>query len=93
MPKPKNDYAIIQDFQGLATFVGERFEHVDHRFEQIDHKLDQRFGTVVSKLDAVMNELQSHREEDLAGVAQLRRHEDQLQDHDARIAKLENAPA
>lgn len=86
MAKPKSDYATIQDFQELATFVGESFEHMDH-------KLDDKFGTVITKLDAVMNELQSHREEDVAGAAQLRRHEDQLQDHKARIAKLENAPA
>lgn len=86
MAKPKNDYATIQDFQELATLVGERFEHMDH-------KVDDKFGTVITKLDAVMNELQSHREEDVAGAAQLRRHEDRLQDYEARIAKLENAPA
>lgn len=34
-----------------------------------------------------------HRDEDIAGAEQLRRHDDQLKKHEARIAKLETMQA
>ena len=60
--------------------------------ERLDKKLDQKFGPVISKLDAVMKEVQAHREEDVMGAEQLRRHEDQLHDHEGRLHALELQP-
>jgi DNA repair ATPase RecN len=59
--------------------------------ERMDKKLGDKFDPVVTKLDAVLKEFQDHRAEDIAGAEQLRRHEDRLEKHEARIGKLETA--
>jgi hypothetical protein len=51
--------------------------------------MDQKLDPVINKLDAILGEVQKHREEDVIGAQQLRRHDDQLQDHAVRIKKLE----
>src|SRR5713101_6696230 len=56
---------------------------------QMDKKMDQKLDPVINKLDAILGEAQKHREEDVIGAQQLRRHDDQLQDHAVRIKKLE----
>ena len=61
---------------------------VDEKFGVLDQKIDKKFDTVITKFDGVMHELQSHREEDVAGAEQLRRHDDQLLNHEKRIAPL-----
>ena len=57
--------------------------------KKMDKKLDEKFNPVITKLDAVLKEFQDHRDEDIAGAEQLRRHDDQLQDHAVRIKALE----
>src|SRR5438093_1071193 len=57
--------------------------------ERMDKKMDQKLDPVINKLDAILGEVQKHREEDVIGAQQLRRHDDQLQDHAVRIKKLE----
>ena len=42
---------------------------------------------------AVLKAVEDHRDEDIAGANQLRRHEDQLRKHETRIAKLETVQA
>ena len=64
--------------QLLADQANVILEAVD---EQMDKKMDQKLDPVISKLDAILGEVQKHREEDVIGAQQLRRHEDQLQDH------------
>ena len=65
-------------------------EAVDELVEKkMDKKLDQKFNPVITKLDAVLKEFEDHRDEDIVGAEQLRRHDDQLQDHAVRIKKLE----
>jgi len=65
-------------------------EAVDELVEKkMDKKLDEKFNPVITKLDAVLKEFQDHRDEDIAGAEQLRRHDDQLQDHAVRIKALE----
>ena len=59
--------------------------------ERMNKKLGDKFDPVVTKLDAVLKEFQDHRAEDIAGAEQLRRHEDRLEKHEARIGKLETA--
>ena len=75
--------------QLLADQANVILEAVD---EQMDKKMDQKLDPVINKLDAILGEFQKHREEDVIGAEQLRRHEDQLQDHAARIKKLEVSP-
>ena len=55
----------------------------------VDERLDEKFGQVMTQLDAVMKEVQAHREEDVVGARQLHRHDDQLLNHEKRIAALE----
>ena len=78
-------------------------EAVDTRLATQDKRLDRRFATqnrriygverkvdkVITQLDAVLKKSEDHREEDVSGAEQLRRHDDQLQDHAVRIEKLE----
>src|SRR5712692_2254486 len=59
--------------------------------ERMDKKLGDKFDPVMTKLDAVLKEFQDRHTEDIAGAEQLRRHEDRLEKHQARIGKLETA--
>ncbi len=67
--------------QLLADQANVILEAVD---EQMDKKMDQKLDPVINKLDVILGEVQKHREEDVIGAEQLRRHEDQLQDHAVR---------
>ena len=61
--------------------------------ETMEKKLDEQFDPVVTKLDGILKGVEALQQENTIGAEQLRRHEDQLQKHEARIAKLETAPA
>jgi hypothetical protein len=61
--------------------------------ETMEKKLDDKFDPVITKLDGIMKGVEALQQENTVGAEQLRRHEDQLQTHAARIAKLETAPA
>ena len=61
--------------------------------ETMEKKLDEKFDHVVTKLDGILKGVEALQQENTIGAEQLRRHEDQLQKHEARIAKLETAPA
>src|SRR6266849_8703524 len=61
--------------QLLADQANVILEAVD---ERLDKKLGEKFDPVITKLDAVLKEFQDHRDEDIAGAEQLRRHENQL---------------
>jgi len=61
--------------------------------ETMEKKLDEKFDPVVTKLDGILKGVEALQQENTIGAEQLRRHEDQLQKHEARVAKLETAPA
>jgi DNA repair ATPase RecN len=61
--------------------------------ETMEKNLDDKFDPVITKLDGIMKGVEALQQENTVGAEQLRRHEDQLQKHEARIAKLETAPA
>ena len=61
--------------------------------ELMEKKLDEKFDPVISKLDGIMKGVEALQQENTIGAEQLRRHTDQLKEHDARIAKLETASA
>ena len=61
--------------------------------ETMEKKLDAKFDPVITKLDGILKGVEALQQENTIGAEQLRRHEDQLQKHEARIAKLETAPA
>ena len=61
--------------------------------ETMEKKLDEKFDPVVTRLDGILKGVEALQQENTIGAEQLRRHEDQLQKHEARIAKLETAPA
>ena len=78
--------------QLLADQANVILEAVDELVEKkMDKKLSEKFDPVITKLDAVLKEFQDHRDEDIAGAEQLRRHDDQLIKHEARIGTLEIA--
>src|SRR5256885_2981567 len=61
--------------------------------ETMEKKLDEKFDPVITKLDGILKGVEALQQENTVGAEQLRRHEDQLQKHEARIAKLETEPA
>jgi hypothetical protein len=78
--------------QLLADQATVILEAVDELVEKkLDKKLSDKFDPVITKLDAVLKQFEDHRDEDIAGAEQLRRHDDQLVKHEARIGTLEIA--
>ena len=61
--------------------------------ERMDKKLNEKFDPVMTKLDGIMKGVEALQQENTIGAEQLRRHTDQLEKHEARIAKLETASA
>ncbi len=59
--------------------------------ERMDKKLGETFDPVITKLDAVLKEFEDHRDEDIAGAEQLRRHDKKLVKLEARVGALEKA--
>jgi uncharacterized coiled-coil DUF342 family protein len=52
-------------------------------------KLEEKFDPIMTGIDKIVKELETHRDEDKIGAKQLRRHEDKLNDHESRIKTLE----
>jgi len=61
--------------------------------ETMEKKLDDKFDPVITKLDGIMKGVEALQQENVVGAEQLRRHQDQLQKHETRIARLETASA
>jgi hypothetical protein len=61
--------------------------------ELMEKKLDEKFDPVISKLDGIMKGVEALQQENTVGAEQLRRHTDQLKEHETRISKLETAVA
>src|SRR6266481_2741866 len=78
--------------QLLADQANVILEAVDELVEKkLDKKLGEKFDPVITKLDAVLKQFDDHRDEDIAGAEQLRRHENQLVKLEARVGTLEIA--
>ena len=78
--------------QLLADQANVILEAVDELVEKkLDKKLGETFDPVITKLDAVLKQFDDHRDEDIAGAEQLRRHENQLVKLEARVGTLEIA--
>ncbi len=78
--------------QLLADQANVILEAVDELVEKkLDKKLGETFDPVITKLDAVLKQFEDHRDEDIAGAEQLRRHENQLVKLEARVGTLETA--
>jgi len=70
----------------IVAFAQDAPKRAPRKTQVAGNRLITIMGT---KLDAVLKEFEDHRDEDIAGAEQLRRHDDQLQDHGVRIKKLE----
>src|SRR5713101_4084614 len=69
----------------ILQAVDEKLSTQNRRIDGVERKVDK----VITQLDAVLKKSEDHRDEDVSGAEQLRRHYDQLQDHAVRIKKLE----
>jgi hypothetical protein len=72
--------------QLLADQVDVILEAVD---EMMDKKMDRKLDPVINKLDGIIKGIEDLKQENTAGAAQLRRHDDKLKNHSVRIKKLE----
>src|SRR2546426_1322206 len=90
----KMEHLLSEQTKGTEQLLADQanviLEAVD---ERMDKKLDEKLDPLITKMDAVLKKFEDHREEDVAGAAQLRRHADQLKKHETRITKLETARA
>ena len=78
--------------QLLADQANVILEAVDELVEKtLDKKLGETFDPVITKLDAVLKQFEDHRDEDIAGAEQLRRHDEKLVKLEARVGTLEIA--
>jgi len=59
--------------------------------ETMEKKLDEKFDPVITKLDGIMKGVEALQQENTVGAEQLRRHEDQLQKQEARVAYGRNS--
>jgi DNA repair exonuclease SbcCD ATPase subunit len=75
--------------QLLADQANVILEAVD---EKLDKKLGEKFDPVITKLDGILKGVEALQQENVAGAEQLRRHVDQLRDHEDRIKALELQP-
>ena len=75
----------------LADQANVILDAVDEVVEKkMDKKLGEQFDPVITKLDAVLKQFDDHRDEDIAGAEQLRRHENQLIKLEARVGTLDS---
>ena len=99
-PQPKSHSQVSVTKKELEEFLNDQtrviLDAVDEKLvEEIGPvhqrlaKLEERFDPIMTGIDTIVKELQAHRDEDKAGARQLRRHEDKLNDHEARIKTLE----
>ena len=88
----KMEHLLSEQTKGTEQLLADQadiiLEAVD---ERMDKKLDEKLDPFITKMDAVLKKFEDHRDEDVAGAAQLRRHDDQLKKHETRIGKLEIA--
>jgi hypothetical protein len=87
MFEEKMEQMLSEQANVILDAVGVRME------KKMDKKLDEKFDPVITKLDGIMKGVEALQQENMVGAEQLRRHEDQLQRHEARIIKLETAQA
>ena len=85
----KIDQILANQANVILEAVTEGFASQDRRIDRLEQTVHQSFGQVMTQLDAVMKEVQAHREEDVTGARQLHRHDDQLLKHEKRITALE----
>ena len=88
----KMEHLLSEQTKGTEQLLADQATVIlDAVEERMHKKLDEKFDPVITKLDAVLKEFEDHRDEDIAGAEQLRRHDDQLKKHETRIGKLEIA--
>ena len=82
---PQIEKLLTEQTSVILQAVDEKLSTQNRRIDGVERKVDK----VITQLDAVLKKSEDHHEEDVSGAEQLRRHDDQLQDHAVRIKKLE----
>ena len=86
----KSEFVIESQLEELLSDqTSTILEAVDDRLERSEKKVDKRFDEVISHIDSVLKEVVTLRDEETIGAGQLRRHADELKDHESRIKRLE----
>lgn len=61
--------------------------------EKVDARVEKRHDEVMNAIDGVMKELENMREDNLIGTYQIRELRETSEDHEKRIAKIEQKAA
>ena len=74
----------------LDSKIGQLDEKLDSKIKQLDNQNREYRDEILTKLDGIMGELQTMREENTIGMYQMREVKEELDDHEKRISKLES---
>lgn len=77
---------LEKEIHDLISYIDARFEKVDARFEKVDDDARNYRDEVLTRMDGIVGELQTMREEKVVGGYQI---EETMNDHEKRIKKLE----
>ncbi|MGE5041786.1 MAG: hypothetical protein ACM3IJ_02695 [Candidatus Levyibacteriota bacterium] len=86
MKKSQDEFATKKDVEDLRKEMSQRFysieERLDQRFNDVDSEMSKNHNRVMTSLDKIVGEIQTMREERIIA-------NEQLEDHEKRITKLE----
>ena len=83
---------VLKNTNNIAALKNEMrmgFKRVDERLDFLESKFDMKFDIMISAIDGIAKEFQNGRTEKAAIDHALTRHDEQFDDHEMRIKKLE----
>lgn len=97
------DEKVIREIKAQGKMIDNVFERFDELNERVDRvendivtikrDIKSNHETVMNALDSISSMLQDRRDEEAAGTVWLRRHNEEIADHEGRIRKLERVAA
>ena len=102
MKKKDNNAELVtrKILKDELSFLDVKFEDVDGKFQQIDKKFEEMDKNargyrdeILTKLDGVMGEMQTIREDNTIGTYQTRELRVEVDNHEKRIRRLEKPSA
>lgn len=86
------DLATKNDLKKVEKSLRTELLRLEEKMENTDENAKQYRDQILTKLDGVMGELQTMREESAAGGFQIYELGEQVDNHEKRLARLEKTP-